>query len=59
MLKLWMLSKITNLMEKSMQKKVGDGQNVEFLNSHLPTNAPECICEGMLIEHLMMIFSWH
>lgn len=56
-LKLWMLSKITNLMEKSMQKKVGDGQNVEFLNSHLPTNAPECIWEGTLPEHLMMIFS--
>lgn len=45
-----MLSKITELMEQLMQKQVGDWQNAKFLNSRLPTTAPECIDEGTLPE---------
>lgn len=41
------LNAVQKLMEKLMQKQVGDWQNV---NSHLPTNAPECIYEGTLPE---------
>lgn len=55
-----MLSKITQSIEKLMQKQGGHWQNVKFWNSHLPTNAPECICKGTTVPeqwHLVMVFT--
>lgn len=58
MFTIWMLSKITQSIEKLMQKQVGCWQNIKFWHSLLPTSAPECIYKGAVPEqwHGVVIF---
>lgn len=58
MFRIWMLSRITQSIEKLMQKQVGHWQNVKFWDSHLPTSASECIYKGAVPEqwHRVVIF---